>query len=111
MRVPKSNHENFEKKLKDLEKVHQKNSLPQEISFRRMALSASCDMIAAIAVGFGLGLALEHFISLSPWGMIIGFLLGSIAGLLNVHKGLKRAGYGFQWKESLEAMAKAKKKD
>ena len=90
--------ESFDDRLKKASNTLQNNS--REIpapSFKKMALSASTDMIAAIGIGFGLGLLLEKFTTISPWGMIVGFILGSIAGLLNVYRSLCRIGYGLGW--------------
>ena len=51
-------------------------------------------MIGAIIVGTGGGLACDHFFHTAHWGLIIGFLLGSVTGLLNVYRGLCKIGYG-----------------
>ncbi len=69
------------------------SSLP---SFNAMALRASTDMIAGIIVGAGLGLLVDKWLNCAHWGLIIGFLLGSSAGLLNVYKSLCKIGYGFK---------------
>lgn len=66
-------------------------------SFSATAWRASCDMLAAIAVGLGLGVVVEYSYSVSPWGMILGFLLGSITGLRTVYRRLVKMGYGLGW--------------
>ena len=64
-------------------------------SFKKVAWQASTDMLAALGVGFGGGLFLEQYYDCSPWGMIIGFVLGAFAGLLNVYRRLCKMGLGF----------------
>ncbi|HCI48297.1 MAG: hypothetical protein A2977_03660 [Alphaproteobacteria bacterium RIFCSPLOWO2_01_FULL_45_8] len=63
-------------------------------SFKSMAWKASSDMVGAIIVGTGGGLLFDRFFHTPHWGLIIGFFLGSAAGLLNVYRGLCRVGYG-----------------
>ena len=71
--------------------------MDQNPSFHRLTWYASTDMVAAIAVGTGLGWGLEQYVACHPWGMIIGFLLGAMAGFRNVYRMLKRLGYTYTW--------------
>jgi ATP synthase protein I len=48
------------------------------------AFRLSSEFIAGIAVGAGLGWAIDSFLGTSPWGLIIFLLLGFCAGVLNV---------------------------
>ncbi|RJT39986.1 ATP F0F1 synthase subunit I [Mesorhizobium waimense] len=48
------------------------------------ALKLSSEFIAGIVVGVGLGWFLDRMAGTSPWGLIIGLLLGFGAGVLNV---------------------------
>ena len=63
------------------------------LSFKSMAWKASTDMLAAIIIGAGGGLWIDHSFHSAHWGLIIGFLLGSVTGLLNVYRGLCKVGY------------------
>ncbi|MBV8939489.1 MAG: AtpZ/AtpI family protein [Alphaproteobacteria bacterium] len=47
----------------------------------------AAELLAGIAVGFGIGYALDHWLGTSPWLTLICFFLGAGAGFLN----LKRA--------------------
>jgi len=67
--------------------------IDQTPSFSRLAWYASGDMVAGIVVGTGLGWWLQHYVDCHPWGIIIGFLLGSAAGFRNVYRMLKKFGY------------------
>jgi len=48
------------------------------------ALRLSSEFIAGIVVGVGLGWFLDRVAGTSPWGLIVGLLLGFAAGVLNV---------------------------
>ncbi len=90
-------------KIKKLQEKHQrlkkelrvKANTPPPPSFKMMAWKSSADMLGAIIVGTGGGLLLDRYLSTPHWGLIIGFFLGSAAGLLNVYRGLCKVGYGF----------------
>ena len=44
------------------------------------------EMVAAMAIGIGIGLILDNYFSTRPLFTIIFFLLGSLAGILNVFR-------------------------
>ena len=48
------------------------------------AMKLSSEFIAGIAVGAGLGWAIDKLAGTSPWGLIVFLLLGFGAGVLNV---------------------------
>jgi ATP synthase protein I len=48
------------------------------------AFKLSSEFIAGIAVGAGIGWAIDHYAGTSPWGLIVFLLLGFCAGVLNV---------------------------
>ncbi len=67
----------------------------KDLSFGATAFRASTDMLSCIIVGTLLGYFFDcHFVT-PHYGLIIGFILGSAAGLLNVYRRLCRLGYGF----------------
>ena len=47
-------------------------------------LRLSSELVAGVVVGAGLGLLIDHWLSISPWGLIVFVLLGFSAGVLNV---------------------------
>lgn len=49
------------------------------------------DFIAGIALGGGIGWALDYWLGFRPWGIIVFGLLGFVAGLLNVIRTANRA--------------------
>jgi ATP synthase protein I len=44
----------------------------------------SSELVAGVVVGAGLGLLIDHWLGISPWGLIIFGMLGFAAGVLNV---------------------------
>ncbi len=94
--MTKSNPLSFEERADKVQKNLDSNvSLSVGPSFKTMAYQTSADMIASVLVGCGLGFVVEHFLSIKPWGMVVGFFLGATAGLLNVYRRLVKIGYGF----------------
>ena len=55
-----------------------------------MALRYSAELVAAVFVGVGLGLLIDHFAGTSPWGLIVMMVFGMITGLRNVMRAAKR---------------------
>ena len=51
-----------------------------------MAMRAAIEMVSALVVGGGLGYFIDKGLGTKPWGMIIMFFLGSIAGFLNIYR-------------------------
>jgi ATP synthase protein I len=51
-----------------------------------LAMRIGTELVAAIAVGAGVGYVLDMWLGTKPWLMIVFFLLGSAAGMLNVYR-------------------------
>ncbi|VBB69199.1 ATP synthase protein I [invertebrate metagenome] len=51
-----------------------------------LAWRVSLELVAAVAVGGGLGLSLDSSLGTRPWFMVLFLLLGSAAGVLNVYR-------------------------
>lgn len=51
-----------------------------------LAVRIGVEMVAALAVGVGIGLLLDHWLDTSPWFMVVFFFLGAAAGILNVYR-------------------------
>lgn len=56
----------------------------------RIALQAGTEFISGIIVGLIFGLAIDHFFSTKPFGLIIMVLLGAAAGFRNIFKLVRR---------------------
>jgi len=44
----------------------------------------SSELVGGVLVGAGIGWALDRLLGISPWGLIVFFLLGFAAGVVNV---------------------------
>ncbi|MBX9785855.1 MAG: AtpZ/AtpI family protein [Alphaproteobacteria bacterium] len=51
--------------------------------------NVGADLVAGVFVGVGLGLLIDWIFKISPWGLISFFILGSVAGMVNVYRSLK----------------------
>jgi len=41
-------------------------------------------MAFAIVLGFGAGLAVDHYFDTAPWGFLVGLVMGIVAGFRNL---------------------------
>ncbi len=51
-----------------------------------LALRLSVELVSALVVGVGIGLLLDRWLGTKPWLLILFFILGSAAGLLNLFR-------------------------
>lgn len=51
-----------------------------------LAMRIGVELVAALIVGVGIGLLLDHWLGTKPWLMVVFFLLGAAAGFLNVYR-------------------------
>jgi ATP synthase protein I len=54
-----------------------------------MALRYSSELVAAVLVGVGLGLLIDHFAKTSPWGLLVMMGFGMAAGMRNLMRAAK----------------------
>ena len=81
-------------KLKNLEKridaakdqIADKNSPTIKPSPLGQVMKLAVEIVAAMAIGIGIGLILDNYFDTRPLFTIIFFLLGSLAGILNVFR-------------------------
>lgn len=77
----------LEEKIKSLRNKRAKPSRKlQDLSFSSIAFRASVDMVPGIVVGTFLGYFLDDLWQTGPWLLLIGFILGSGAGFMNVFR-------------------------
>tara|TARA_B100000686_G_scaffold200305_1_gene207190 strand:- start:578 stop:862 length:285 start_codon:yes stop_codon:yes gene_type:complete len=50
----------------------------------------STEIVAALVVGVGIGLIVDNYFRTKPFGLIIFFILGALAGFLNVYRVMRR---------------------
>jgi ATP synthase protein I len=62
---------------------------PATASGYAKGLRLSSELVAGVVVGAGLGLLIDRWLGISPWGLIVFLLLGFAAGVLNVARGAR----------------------
>lgn len=82
---------------------------PQELSFSSIGFRASIDMVAGIVVGTFLGYFFDDLWQTGPWLLLVGFVLGSGAGFMNVFR-LVRKFQDPAWKQDERKAQKGIKK-
>ncbi|MGE5270991.1 MAG: AtpZ/AtpI family protein [Thiohalocapsa sp.] len=55
-------------------------------------LRVGIELLAALCVGLALGWLSDRYLGTRPWGLILGFLLGSAAGVVNVFRAVQGMG-------------------
>jgi ATP synthase protein I len=58
------------------------------------AFRIGTELVAGLGVGAGIGWLLDDWLGTRPWLMIVFFILGAAAGMLNVYRALSGIGYG-----------------
>lgn len=58
-----------------------------------LALRIGVELVAALIVGVAIGLGLDKWLDTAPWFLLLFFLLGAAAGILNVFRTM--SGYGY----------------
>ena len=51
-----------------------------------MAMRIGVELVAALMIGVGIGWGLDYLLGTSPWLLLVFFLLGSAAGMLNIYR-------------------------
>ena len=85
--------ENFKTRLKIAKDQFLKNEDKESKSkglFMGSALSLGTELVAAAVVGTIIGFILDNWFGTKPWFIIIFFIIGVIAGMLNVIRVAKR---------------------
>ena len=74
----------LKKKLDNLDQIHNKKSPIKNDNSLNFGFKISTEIIAALVVGVGIGLIVDKYLNTKPFGLIIFFIFGALAGFLNV---------------------------
>ena len=72
---------------KSINKSQQKTKKESGAGF---GFKISTEIIAALVVGVGIGLIVDKYLGTKPFGLIIFFIFGALAGFLNVYRVMRR---------------------
>ena len=67
-----------------------------------LAMRAGVELVAGVAVGAGVGYALDLWLGSGPWLFISCFIVGAAAGMLNVYRAINGLGMAVGYKKSLD---------
>jgi ATP synthase protein I len=67
-----------------------------------LGFRVAVDILAALMVGVGIGVLLDRWLGTKPWFLIVFFLLGSAAGILNVFRLMGGYGYSVGYRKAAE---------
>ena len=77
-----------------------KSEVPQ--SLVGLAMRAGVELVAGVAVGAGVGYGLDMWLETSPWFLIFCFVVGAVAGMLNVYRAINGLGMAVGYKKGIE---------
>ena len=63
-----------------------------------LAMRLGVELVSALVIGVGIGLLLDYWLETKPWFMLLFFLIGSAAGIMNVYRVATGIGYGIGYK-------------
>jgi ATP synthase protein I len=69
---------------------------------RDMGLGAriAAELVGGVLFGLLIGLGLDRWLEIKPWGLIAGVLIGTVAGFMNVYRAASGQGYAAGFKGS-----------
>ncbi|MBH68723.1 MAG: phosphoribosylaminoimidazolecarboxamide formyltransferase [Rhodospirillaceae bacterium] len=57
-----------------------------------LAMRAGVELFAGVAVGAGVGYGLDRWLETGPWLLIVCFIIGAAAGMVNVYRAINGVG-------------------
>jgi len=90
MNSSKKQLENLKEKIDNLQHDKEKKSVSKRNSGAGFGFKISTEIVAALIVGVGIGLLVDNYFNTKPFGLIIFFILGALAGFLNVYRVMRR---------------------
>ena len=87
------------KEMAEEVKSSKRPELPQ--SLVGLAMRAGVELVAGVAVGAGVGYGLDLWLDSGPWLMVVCFIVGAAAGMLNVYRAINGLGMAVGYKKSL----------
>tara|TARA_B100001123_G_C15215341_1_gene988992 strand:- start:835 stop:1128 length:294 start_codon:yes stop_codon:yes gene_type:complete len=87
----KSKIDNLKKRINNLDKNENiKNSRLKNKKGVSFGFRIGVELVSAIAVGTIIGIFVDKYLGSKPFGLIIFFILGSMAGFLNIYRVMRR---------------------
>jgi ATP synthase protein I len=64
-----------------------------------LAMRLGVEIVSALVIGVGIGLLLDYWFGTQPWFMLLFFILGAAAGVMNVYRVATGIGQGVGYKQ------------
>lgn len=106
---PPAPQDDLDTRLRAANEKHRGRKKPSDRFSRGSALSLAIrigvELVSALIVGVGIGLLLDKWLDTAPWFLLLFFLLGSAAGIMNVFRvaGGHDSAVGFRRAETEDA--------
>jgi len=72
-----------------------------------LAFRVGVELVAGVAVGVGIGYALDRWLGTGPWLMIVFFFLGAAGGMMNVFRAATGQGLAVGYRKPADDAEKA----
>ncbi len=82
--------ESLKQKLEKIQSSKTNQNNKNKESGAGFGFKISTEIIAALAIGVSIGLLVDNYFNTKPIGLIIFFILGALAGFLNVYRVMRR---------------------
>ena len=90
MNNDKNSIKDLKSKIETIEKKNKNESLSKKEKALNFGFKISTEIVAALVVGVGIGILVDKFLGTKPFGLIIFFIFGALAGFLNIYRVMRR---------------------
>jgi ATP synthase protein I len=90
MNKSKSKLQELKSKINQLQIQEKSNHVSSKNKTTGFGFRISIEIVAALVVGVGIGIIVDNYFNSQPFGLIIFFILGALAGFLNVYRVMRR---------------------
>ena len=90
MNKPYNKVKELKKKIDQYQNMDEKKLSKSKKSGASFGFKISTEIVAALVVGVGIGVLVDNYFNTQPFGLIIFFILGALAGFLNVYRVMRR---------------------
>ena len=77
-------------KIEHIESKKLSKSKSKKKSNASFGFKISTELVSALVVGVGIGLIVDKYLGTKPFGLIIFFIFGAFAGILNIYRVMRR---------------------